>query len=100
MKKTFILMRHAKSDWYADGASDFERPLNVRGREASDKVGRYLQSMNIVPEEILHSSARRTTETTQRVVKAAGWGLIGKNHVRVRKSDEIYLCSSHQLLQL
>ena len=31
--KTLILVRHAKSSWDDAGLSDFERPLNERGKK-------------------------------------------------------------------
>lgn len=94
MQKTLILMRHAKSDWYAGNHTDFDRPLNKRGRKDSDRMGRYLASIGIYPQEVLYSAANRTKETMQRVVKSAAW-----NELNLRSSKSLYLCSSEQLLQ-
>ena len=37
MPRHLLLLRHAKSDWNAGAASDFERPLSKRG--IKDKLG-------------------------------------------------------------
>lgn len=62
MKELFLL-RHAKSSWAEPGASDTERPLNRRGRQAAAVVARYLAAEGLRPGLILCSSARRTRET-------------------------------------
>ena len=33
--KQLTLMRHAKSSWHHEDLTDFERPLNERGRRAA-----------------------------------------------------------------
>lgn len=101
-KKTLILMRHAKSDWYAGSDSDLNRPLNARGRAASDRVGGYFSKTDMVVDEILHSSAKRTTETAERVIQTAGWqkhNEEGQPLLSIRSSDAIYLCTTAQLIR-
>ena len=71
--KTLILLRHAKSSWKDESLPDFERPLNRRGKEASDLVGGYLKKQLIVPDLVLSSPAIRARETVERVAKKAGW---------------------------
>ena len=65
-----ILIRHAKSDW-GTGGPDHERPLNARGRDAADRVGRWLASSGFLPDRVLCSTAARTTETCERLLAAA-----------------------------
>ena len=72
MTLTLILMRHAKSG-HPDGAADHDRPLTDRGREGAAKVGRWLASEGIVPDEALVSTATRTRQTWEGVHDAAGW---------------------------
>jgi len=64
---TLYLLRHAKSSWNTPAQSDFERPLNKRGRNDAVDLGRHLQNANIHPDLVLLSSARRTCETYQLV---------------------------------
>ena len=60
--KTLILMRHAKSDWMT-GESDHRRPLNPRGRHSAAAIGRWLRTIDVLPDVALVSDAVRTTET-------------------------------------
>lgn len=62
---TLILFRHAKSSWDDASLKDFERPLNVRGRQAAPRMGRYLATVGHTPDLILCSSAVRTRETAK-----------------------------------
>ena len=91
-------MRHAKSDWHADVNSDFERPLNARGRDNSHLVGDYLQKEKLMPDKILYSSAKRTTQTMEIIVQSAKWQEL-YNHGMIEKSDSLYLCSTYQLIK-
>ena len=71
--KTLFLLRHAKSSRKDQSLPDFERPLNRRGKKATDKLGRYLKDELIVPDLVLSSPAVRARETIERVMKAANW---------------------------
>ena len=63
MKRTLIIMRHAKSSWDNDALSDHERPLNARGRRNAPHIGRCLAQRGYVPDSAIVSDATRTTET-------------------------------------
>lgn len=66
---TLLLLRHAKSSWTQIGATDFERPLNERGRTAAPLIGRYIQNQeNLVPQRIYCSAAARAQITAQLVL--------------------------------
>lgn len=56
-------MRHAKSSWEDPGLSDFDRPLNNRGRIAGPFMGRLMAEQSILPEYIVCSPAKRAVET-------------------------------------
>lgn len=60
--KTLYLVRHAKSDWNT-GQTDFERPLNKRGRRDAPEMGRRLIQRGDLPEHIVCSTATRAQET-------------------------------------
>jgi len=66
-ERRLLLLRHAKSDWSAEGHDDHERPLSRRGRRAAKQIGEELARRRIAPERILCSSARRTRETLELV---------------------------------
>lgn len=65
--KRLLLMRHAKSDWNAGVETDFDRPLNYRGRKDSPKMATHLINENLIPDMVILSSSRRTTETWERM---------------------------------
>lgn len=61
--KRLILLRHAKSDWSEPGLSDHARHLNARGLAAAPKLGRWLKDNDILPDQVLCSTATRARET-------------------------------------
>jgi phosphohistidine phosphatase len=69
MARELLLLRHAKSDWDSDAASDIERPLAKRGRRDAPRIGEWLYREGLVPSLILSSPAERARETTLRVCK-------------------------------
>ncbi len=58
------LLRHAKSSW-KDDLKDHQRPLNRRGREAAQRLGRHLPTLAGGIDLVLCSSAVRTRETLE-----------------------------------
>lgn len=65
--KRLIMLRHAKSDWHSGARTDFDRPLNPRGRRDAPRMGRWLNVNNLCPEFVCCSSAARTRETIELV---------------------------------
>lgn len=63
MSLTLILTRHAKSSWASPELDDFDRPLNDRGHRSAAALGAWLSEHEIVPGEVIVSSARRTVDT-------------------------------------
>lgn len=61
--RRLLLLRHAKSSWAEEGLSDFDRPLETRGRRAAEWIGENIASAGLAPAAILCSAARRTRET-------------------------------------
>lgn len=74
--KTVIFFRHGKSDWDAKFGTDHERPINKRGRETSQRMGRFLADAEQLPDRIITSSAVRARETLERAAKGGEWGEI------------------------
>ena len=70
--RRLILIRHAKSSWDDPSMRDLDRPLAKRGRRGASRVGKWLARDGIRPEVALVSSARRTQETWDLIVRAAG----------------------------
>lgn len=61
--RRLLLLRHAKSSWAEEGLSDFDRPLEQRGRRAAEWLGEEIAAAGLAPAMILCSAARRTRET-------------------------------------
>ena len=55
--KTLTLLRHAKSSWDDPAQSDFDRPLNERGRKAARAMGREMRRLGLSYDLILASPA-------------------------------------------
>lgn len=70
--KTLILIRHAKSSWADPEQSDFDRPLNERGRRDAPVMAQRLLEKNYKIDKVLYSSSERTTETMQIFRKVLG----------------------------
>ncbi len=92
--KTLFVLRHAKSSWDFPDLSDFQRPLNDRGRKAAPFMGELMRSRNLVPDLILSSSALRAKQTAMLVREAARF----ENEIEF--TEKIYEASSHKLLYL
>ena len=60
-------MRHAKSSWTDPSLSDFERPLNERGRRVAPFMGGVLKREGLIPDHIICSPSKRTKETAELV---------------------------------
>lgn len=71
--KILYLLRHAKSSWKEPELSDFERPLNRRGKKDAPAMGAFLKAKNIRLELIVSSPAKRAKKTAKKVAKAMGY---------------------------
>jgi len=70
--KNLVLVRHAKSDWGNPALNDFDRPLNRRGMKNAPLMGRRLRQMNVSPERVISSPARRARDTAQLLAAELG----------------------------
>jgi len=87
------LLRHAKSDRDQPALADHERPLNPRGEEAAVAMGRHMARNGVIPDLILCSSATRTRQTLDLLVKE----LTGSPRIEIE--ERLYLASSGQILR-
>jgi phosphohistidine phosphatase len=93
--KQLILMRHAKSDWRSEAESDFERPLNKRGRRAAVEMGAALKKLPSPPDRVISSPSLRTRQTVERVFLQTGWRLD-----RLAFDQNLYLAELGSLIEL
>lgn len=61
--KTLLLVRHAKSDWNSPASSDFERPLNDRGKRDAPAMAHRLLDKKIKIDAFIASPAKRAKKT-------------------------------------
>lgn len=67
--KTLILIRHAKSSWDDAGLSDYERPLNDRGKKDAPAMAERLYERGIKIDAFITSPARRARKTAEQFAK-------------------------------
>ena len=83
--KTLLLIRHAKSDWGDPSLSDFERPLNGRGKSDAPVMAHRLLDKNIFIDVFISSPATRAKKTA---------GIFAKEYKRDKDEiifrDELY----------
>lgn len=65
--KAIYLIRHAKSDWNNPNLSDFDRPLNKRGKRDAPFMGKKLNSLTPNIDLIIASPAKRALETVKAI---------------------------------
>jgi phosphohistidine phosphatase len=71
--KTVYLVRHAKSDWSTPGLSDFNRPLNKRGKQNAPLMGKKLREKGILPDIVISSPAVRAITTARAIAQEIGY---------------------------
>lgn len=71
--KTLLILRHAKSSWGNAMLTDYERPLNKRGKIDAPRMGKLLREQDLVPDLIITSSAERALATAEAVALASGY---------------------------
>ncbi|MEM6699040.1 MAG: histidine phosphatase family protein, partial [Bacteroidota bacterium] len=63
--KTIYFIRHAKSSWEDFSLRDIDRPLNDRGKRDAPKMARYLKDLQVQPDLIISSPAKRARKTAK-----------------------------------
>lgn len=96
--KTLLVLRHAKSSWDNVMLTDYERPLNKRGKIDAPRMGKLLREQDLVPDLIITSSAERALATAEAVALASGY----EQEIRVTRSfyhadPEAYIDALRQL---
>lgn len=92
--KLLTLIRHAKSDQNME-VSDFDRPLNERGRLDAEKIGKYLSSELSKPDLIISSSAVRAAETASIISKQVSY-----QNDKILFFDDLYLCTTTEFMEI
>jgi len=93
--KHLFLLRHAKSSWDYPELSDFERPLNKRGKHDAPLMAGVMIKHKVIPDIILSSPATRaamTAKAVTEILRVPDDGLMFNN--------EIYEASPSRLLDI
>lgn len=93
--KRLTLMRHAEARWKDADLSDLERPLNRRGTAAAEAMARRLLELQLVPDLLLVSPARRTRQTAEIVARE-----LAIPARRVLHDEALYLASADDVLKV
>jgi len=83
--KHIYLIRHAKSSWSEEGMSDFDRPLNKRGKKDLPFMANRLKNFKIKPDLILSSPAKRAQKTAKLIAET-----IDYNESEIAYEDSLY----------
>lgn len=89
--KKLLLVRHAKAEDFAAGG-DFHRPLSAKGEKDALELVQKLKAENVIPEQVICSSALRT-QTTADILAS------GLNLPKPKATEAIYEASERTLLR-
>src|SRR5947207_2904162 len=92
--KRLLIMRHAKSNWDDPRLADVDRPLNDRGKRAAPFIGGLMRRLDLIPDRILSSPARRARKTAKLAAEA------GAFDIEIEIDDRIYEASGNALRQV
>jgi phosphohistidine phosphatase len=92
-QRTLLIMRHAKSSPADAHQSDIDRPLNQRGQKDATSIAQWLQECELLPQQILASSARRVEETLAGLL--AQWA----EQPTISREGQLYLASPERLME-
>jgi phosphohistidine phosphatase len=91
--KTIYLIRHAKSSWNEPDISDFERPLNERGRRDAPRMAEKLRHRGAALDHILSSTSKRALSTAEAFAREFDISI-----KKIRRLDELYLAPPDRYL--
>jgi phosphohistidine phosphatase len=93
MPRRLLVLRHGKSAWDTDAATDHERPLAPRGRRDAPRMGRLMRELGLLPDHVVASPALRARETV-----LAACAELGVDPARIRWEERIYMADVADLL--
>ena len=93
MKKTLVLVRHAKSSWTESGLSDHDRPLNERGKRDAPFMAKRMAESGLAIDLIVSSSANRALTTAKHYADA-----LNIAHTDIQVVPSIYEADVRQLM--
>jgi phosphohistidine phosphatase len=92
--KTLLLVRHAKSSWEQPGLSDFDRPLNERGKKDAPEMAGRVKEKGIKLDHLISSPAKRARKTARYFAEEFDF-----KKEDVQLAEELYGATQSQFLQ-
>ena len=89
MKKTLVLIRHAKAAVNDHHIADFDRPLTEKGKTDAQHIGEVLKELNLIPDLIIASPAKRTRQTAKKIAESMGYA-----ENKIEWEDKLYQCTA------
>ncbi len=93
--KYLYLVRHAKSSWDFPELSDFDRPLNKRGKRDAPRMGLRLASKGLGIDAIISSPANRAITTAREIAVALDFPVAD-----IVQSEDIYHSGMSSLMDV
>jgi len=93
--KQVIFVRHAKSSWDYPELTDFERPLNKRGKRDAPFMGKLLLQLGFVPQLIVSSPALRAYFTARIIARQIDYPL-----EKLNTDERLYEASASDFLKV
>lgn len=93
--KQLLLMRHAKASIGEMGITDWDRPLNERGKKDAPEMGKRIKQFGFKPDLIVSSPAKRTSKTAKAIAAELHYS---EHHIQFEES--IYEAHIDEVLQL
>ena len=93
--KTLYVVRHAKSSWKESGLSDFDRPLNDRGRKDALRMGKRLKQKQVKPDLMVTSPAKRALSTCKRIAE-----ILDYPKEKIKTDQQMYHADEEELLSV
>ena len=93
--KTLYLVRHAKSYWGDQSLADFDRSLNKRGKRDAPFMGKVLKEMEVAPDLIISSPAKRAKKTALEIAETLNYP-----SKKIVFKEELYDASSNDILSI
>jgi phosphohistidine phosphatase len=93
--KRLTLMRHGDAQWKDPEVADFARPLNRRGNSEAEAIARRLSELQLIPDLIITSPARRAAQTAETVARELT--LLPRS---LQYEEALYLAGADDILKL
>lgn len=93
--KTLIILRHGKAEIGDFDTDDFDRNITDRGRKNASDMGKFIHHKINLPDLVLASDAKRTTETAKSVCES-----INYPKENILFNTDLYLASMRRILKI